>query len=102
MGKEELEQMGPEEIEVVRAESGHQGADWEYYFSKLDRKFTATAYLFRCRHCGQLGGYSDKSGPTGSSRRLCYDPGRKTHDKMIPATIKALLRPGESGQESSA
>ncbi|MGA2814171.1 MAG: CbrC family protein [Candidatus Acidiferrum sp.] len=59
MGKEELEQMGPEAIEVVRAESGHQGADWEYYFSKLDREFTATAYLFRCRHCGQLGCYSN-------------------------------------------
>ena len=59
MGKEELEQMGPEAIEVVREESGQQGADWEYYFSKLDRKYTAMAYLFRCRHCGQLGGYSD-------------------------------------------
>jgi len=59
MGKEDLEQMGPEAIEVIRAESGQQGADWEYYFSKLDRESTATAYLFRCRHCGQLGGYSD-------------------------------------------
>jgi len=59
MGKEELEKMGPEAIEVVRAESGHQGADWEYYFSKLDRRLAARAYLFRCRHCGKLGGYSD-------------------------------------------
>jgi uncharacterized protein CbrC (UPF0167 family) len=59
MGKEELEQTGTEAIEVVREESGKQGADWQYYFSKLDRKFTATAYLFRCRHCGRLGGYSD-------------------------------------------
>ncbi len=59
MGKEELEKMGPEAIEVIREESGHQGTDWEDYFLKLDRKYTATAYLFRCRHCGQLGGYSD-------------------------------------------
>ena len=55
MGKDELEQMGPEAIEVIREESGHQGADWECYLSKLEREHTATAYLFRCRHCGQLG-----------------------------------------------
>jgi uncharacterized protein CbrC (UPF0167 family) len=59
MGKEDLEKMGPEAIEVVRVESGQQGADWEHYFSRLDRTSTATAYLFRCLHCGQLGGYSD-------------------------------------------
>ncbi|PYT65858.1 MAG: hypothetical protein DMG39_28065 [Acidobacteria bacterium] len=60
MCKEDLEQMGPEAIEVIRAESGQQGADWEYYFPKLDSESTATAYLFRCRHCAQLGGYSDR------------------------------------------
>ena len=59
MGREELERLGPEAIEVVREESGHKGDNWKYYFSKLDRASTATAYLFRCRHCGQLGGYSD-------------------------------------------
>jgi uncharacterized protein CbrC (UPF0167 family) len=59
MGKEELEQIGPEAIEVIREESGQEGADWEHYFSTLHRKFTTTAYLFRCGHCGQLGGYSD-------------------------------------------
>jgi hypothetical protein len=59
MGKEELEQMGPEAIEIVRKESGQQGVAWQQYFSRLNRKFNATAYLFRCRHCRQLGGYSD-------------------------------------------
>ena len=48
-GKEELEKMGSEAIEIVRVESGQQGAAWQLYFSKLDRKFNATAYLFRCR-----------------------------------------------------
>jgi len=59
MGKKELELAGSEAIEVIRQESGQQGAHWEYYFSALDRNHTATAYLFRCRHCGQLGGFSD-------------------------------------------
>jgi uncharacterized protein CbrC (UPF0167 family) len=32
MGKQELEQMGLEAIEVIRVESGYDGADWENYF----------------------------------------------------------------------
>ena len=59
MGKKELEQTGPEAIEIIRKESGQKGADWEHYLSRLNRKHTATAYLFRCRRCGRLGGYSD-------------------------------------------
>ena len=59
MGKTELEQMGPGAIEVIRLESGYESADWEDYFSRLDRNYGATAYMFRCLRCGQLGGYSD-------------------------------------------
>lgn len=59
MGKAELEQIGSHAIQAIRQESGKQDTEWEHYFSKLDRKYSATAYLFRCRHCGQLGGYSD-------------------------------------------
>jgi len=59
MGKTELEQVGSDAIEAIRLESGKSGTDWDDYFSKLDRKYTSTAYLFRCRHCGELGGYSD-------------------------------------------
>src|SRR5450432_3019342 len=59
MGKEELQQTGPEAIEVIQRESGHQGPDWDHHFPALERDHTATAYLFKCRHCGQLGGFSD-------------------------------------------
>lgn len=35
--------------------------DWEDTFQSLDPDGDATAYVFRCRHCGQLGGYADWS-----------------------------------------
>lgn len=59
MGRAQLEEIGPEAIAVIRAESGHLGAEWEEYYQALDKDRGPTAYLFRCRHCGQLGGYSD-------------------------------------------
>jgi uncharacterized protein CbrC (UPF0167 family) len=60
MGKEQLEQLGPEAVEVVRLESGYEPTEWEYYYNSLNlRTGPATAYLFRCGHCGKLGGYSD-------------------------------------------
>ncbi len=34
---------------------------WEDILSALDPDGDATAYVFRCRHCGQLGGYADWS-----------------------------------------
>ena len=33
--------------------------DWEDYFESLDAKSSPTAYVFRCLHCGALGGYCD-------------------------------------------
>jgi len=59
MGKEDLVKLGPEVIESFKVESGLEGDEWEFYLSRLNREFEATAYLFRCRHCGKLGGYSD-------------------------------------------
>ena len=59
MGKEDLVKMGRDFVEMIKAESGLEGDDGEYYFSRLDREFDATAYLFRCRHCGKFGGCSD-------------------------------------------
>ncbi len=35
--------------------------DWETIFEDLDVDGDATAYVIRCRHCGQLGGYADWS-----------------------------------------
>jgi uncharacterized protein CbrC (UPF0167 family) len=54
------QQLGPEAVEVVRLESGYEADEWAHYYRSLNpRSGPATAYLFRCRHCGTLGGYSD-------------------------------------------
>ena len=59
MGRKELEAFGVDAVEAIRRESGLSGADWNSYFESLDAKQGPTAYLFRCRHCAKLGGYSD-------------------------------------------
>ena len=33
--------------------------DWQAYSAALDANHGPTAYAFKCRHCGKLGGYSD-------------------------------------------
>jgi hypothetical protein len=32
---------------------------WQSYFDAMDFNGSPTAYVFRCLHCGKLGGYSD-------------------------------------------
>jgi uncharacterized protein CbrC (UPF0167 family) len=59
MGRAELAAIGPEAIRVIKEEIGFEGKDWEEYFESLAKDGEPTAYLFRCRHCGALGGYSD-------------------------------------------
>jgi uncharacterized protein len=60
MGKEQLQQSGPEAVEAVGLETGYDPEEWDDYFAALDAEHgPATAYLFKCRHCGKLGGYSD-------------------------------------------
>jgi uncharacterized protein CbrC (UPF0167 family) len=34
-------------------------AAWEKLFSALKKEGSPTAYVFRCRKCGQFGGYQD-------------------------------------------
>lgn len=46
-------------LPVIRADAGYDGPDWDQYLAALDRKRGPTAYVFRCHHCRQLGGYSD-------------------------------------------
>ncbi len=47
----------------LRREMGMEGAeydeDWVAYFVALEKDDSPTAYVFRCLHCGALGGYSD-------------------------------------------
>jgi uncharacterized protein len=58
-GRAELTGVWQGAQESIRAEVGMAGADWRDYLESLDRDGSPTAYIFRCRHCGRLGGYSD-------------------------------------------
>jgi uncharacterized protein len=58
-GKRELEIAGPGAIAIVRDGLGYDDRQWQQYFDLLDANGSPTAYLFRCLHCGKLGGYSD-------------------------------------------
>lgn len=59
VGKKELLAYGPEAIRAIKEEIEFDGATWDDYFKSLDKDGEPTGYLFRCRHCGQVGGYSD-------------------------------------------
>ena len=59
VGHAELCNYGGEAIKAIKEEIGFEGDEWNEYFQSLDRKGEPTAYLFRCRHCGAYGGYSD-------------------------------------------
>jgi uncharacterized protein len=58
-GKAELMTYGSEAVTVIKEEIGFEGKEWDDYFGSLDKDGEPTAYIFRCRHCGALGGYSD-------------------------------------------
>jgi len=58
-GRRELESRWPGAIERIRLEIGFEGDQWLDYFASLDPEGSPTAYVFRCRHCAALGGYSD-------------------------------------------
>jgi uncharacterized protein len=58
-GKKELQAFGADAICAIQRESGLEGADWSTYYGALDKNIGPTAYIFRCRHCSTVGGYSD-------------------------------------------
>ena len=58
-GEAQLEGAGPDLIASLQEDSGQEGESWEEYLEALKSGQGPTAYLFRCRHCGRLGGYSD-------------------------------------------
>lgn len=58
-GFEELRDQWPEALTSIRDDSDMNEADWEDYLPLLHRERGPTAYVFRCRHCGALRGYSD-------------------------------------------
>lgn len=60
VGKEEAIQAGKDFLSQIREEMGmEEDEDWANFLDALDRDQSPTAYMFRCRHCGKLGGYSD-------------------------------------------
>jgi uncharacterized protein CbrC (UPF0167 family) len=59
-GRTELLAWGDEAITAIRDNAGlDAGAEWDAFFQALDRDSGPTAYVFRCLHCGALGGYQD-------------------------------------------
>jgi uncharacterized protein CbrC (UPF0167 family) len=59
-GYRELAAHGAEAVEAIRQSTGlRPSAEWDRFFQALDKDGSPTAYLFRCLHCGQLGGYQD-------------------------------------------
>jgi uncharacterized protein len=59
MGCDDLRKIGQEAVGVIRDSTGLEGEDWDDFFAALDRDGSPRAYLFRCLHCGQFGGYTD-------------------------------------------
>lgn len=59
-GRAELLATGLQAIEAIRDNAGlDAGPKWERFLAALDKDGSPTAYLFRCLHCGQWGGYQD-------------------------------------------
>ena len=58
-GRRELELVGTDAIEAIRQNSGLEGSEWDCFYRALSKNSSPTAYLFRCRHCGTIGGYAD-------------------------------------------
>lgn len=59
-GRAELEAQGPAALAAIQDNTGlDDGPQWRHFLAALDKDGSPTAYLFRCRHCGELGGYQD-------------------------------------------
>ena len=58
-GRAELTGNWTAALPAIQADVGYEGAEWDEYLELLDSIGSPTAYVFRCLHCGQLGGYSD-------------------------------------------
>jgi uncharacterized protein CbrC (UPF0167 family) len=58
VGRTELEAMGAAALAFLRNDPWVPFS-WDKFVSILDKDRGPTGYLFRCTHCGQLGGYWD-------------------------------------------
>ena len=59
-GGAELLAFGADAMASVRESTGlPEGPAWDAFRARLDKDASPTAYVFRCLHCGVLGGYQD-------------------------------------------
>lgn len=59
-GHDEALAAGKDFLDALREDTGIESdEEWDEYLSALSLEHGPTAYLFRCRHCGKFGGYSD-------------------------------------------
>jgi uncharacterized protein CbrC (UPF0167 family) len=59
-GKKEIEKLGLGFIESIQSEAGLiDEKEWNLYLNALNKEKGPTAYVFRCKKCKKLGGYSD-------------------------------------------
>jgi uncharacterized protein CbrC (UPF0167 family) len=61
IGHAELVAAGAQAIAAIQDSAGlDDGPEWAHFFTALDKDGSPSAYLFRCAHCGELGGYQDR------------------------------------------
>lgn len=58
-GKNEIKEYGQNLIDELRKEAKMTEKQWGDHFEHMDKEGSPTAYVFKCRECGKLGGYSD-------------------------------------------
>ncbi len=59
VGYDELQKFGEQALAAIAEDSNLTGEELERYLKALSKNGSPTAYLFKCRHCGIFGGYSD-------------------------------------------
>jgi uncharacterized protein len=59
-GSKELLAAGQQAIAAIQDDAAlSDGPEWNQFFANLNKDGSPTAYLFKCRSCGQIGGYQD-------------------------------------------
>ncbi len=59
-GHEQAISLGEDFLDAIRANTGIESDEtWNEFLEALSTEHGPTAYAFRCRNCGKLGGYTD-------------------------------------------
>lgn len=57
--KDEITNYSDEFINELIKESNYETNDWLFYIKYIVKNDFPVAYIFKCLHCGKIGGYSD-------------------------------------------